>query len=102
MKRALDYKEYRNAKPFDAPEGIVTLDICPLSGQPATAACPNRRQDVFIAGTQPLDSCRLHGGGQPGVTHVTGWDAQPPQTTSVTPPTSLPPSAAPAGGRPRI
>ena len=34
MKRALDYKEYRSAKPFDAPEGIVALDIDPLSGQP--------------------------------------------------------------------
>jgi penicillin-binding protein 1B len=102
MKRALDYKEYRNAKPFEAPEGIVTVEIDPLSGQPATAACPTRRQDVFIAGTQPLDSCRLHGGGQPGVTHVTGWDTQPPQTTSVAPPTSLSPSPSLPGGRPRI
>jgi penicillin-binding protein 1B len=100
MKRALDYKEYRNAKPFDAPEGIVTLEIDPLSGQPATAACPTRRQEVFIAGTQPLDSCRLHSGGQPGVTHVTGWDTHPPQTTSVSPPASL--QQPPAGGQPRI
>ena len=59
MKRALDYKEYRNTKPFDAPDGIVTLEIDPLSGQPATANCPTRRQEVFIAGTQPLDSCHL-------------------------------------------
>ena len=50
MKRALEYKEYRNAKPFDPPEGIVTMEIDPLSGQPATAACPTRRQEVFIAG----------------------------------------------------
>src|SRR5260370_9713916 len=89
MKRALEYKEYRNAKPFDAPEGIVTLDIDPLSGQPATAACPTRRQEVFIAATQPLDSCRLHGSGQHGVTRVAGWDTHPPQATSVAPPASL-------------
>jgi penicillin-binding protein 1B len=89
MKRALDYKEYRSAKPFDAPDGIVTLEIDPLSGQPATAACPTRRQEVFIAGTQPLDSCRLHGNGQQGVTHVAGWDTHPPQTTAVAPPASL-------------
>jgi penicillin-binding protein 1B len=77
MKRALEYKEYKNTKPFDAPDGIVTLEIDPLSGQPATASCPTRRQEVFIAGTQPLDSCHLHGGSQPGVTHVAGWEAQP-------------------------
>jgi penicillin-binding protein 1B len=78
MKRAGEYKEYRNTKPFEAPEGIVTLEIDPLSGQPATPACPTRRQEVFIAGTQPLGSCHLHGGGQPGVSHVAGWETQPP------------------------
>ena len=102
MKRALEYKEYRNAKPFDPPEGIVTMEIDPLSGQPATAACPTRRQEVFIAGTQPLDSCRLHAGGQPGVTRVAGWETQPPQPTSVAPPSSLPPASAVAAIRPRI
>jgi penicillin-binding protein 1B len=102
MKRALEYKEYRNAKPFEAPDGIVTLDIDPLSGQPATAACPSRRQEVFIAGTQPLDSCRLHGGGQPGVTHVAGWDTQPPQPSSVATSTILTPPAAVASAHPRI
>src|SRR5262249_58086514 len=78
MKQALEHKEYRDAKPFDAPEGIVTMEIDPMSGQPATAACPTRRMEVFIAGTQPLGLCYLHGGGQPGATHVAGWDTQPP------------------------
>src|SRR5439155_6142288 len=100
MKRALEYKEYRNTKPFDAHEGIVTLDIDPLSGSPATAACPTRRQEVFIAGTQPLDSCRLHGGGQPGVTHVAGWDQPPPAPPAVVAPS--PSAPAPTGWRPRV
>ena len=101
MKRALEFKEYKNAKPFNAPEGIVTLDIDPLSGQPATAACPSRRQEVFIAGTQPLDSCRLHGGGQPGVTHVSGWETQPPtpQASPQTVTLNQPPQSA---DKPRI
>jgi penicillin-binding protein 1B len=90
MKRALDYKEYHDTKPFEAPDGIVTIDIDPLSGQPATAACPTSRPEVFIAGTQPLESCRLHGGGQPGVTHVTGWETQPPQPSAVPIPSQLP------------
>ena len=59
MKRALDYKEYRDTKPFEAPDGIVTIDIDPLSGQPATPPAPVSRPEVFIAGTQPLESCRL-------------------------------------------
>ena len=90
MKRALDYKEYHDTKPFEAPDGIVTIDVDPLSGQPATAACPSSRPEVFIAGTQPLESCRLHGGGQPGVTHVTGWETQPPQPSAVPNPSHLP------------
>jgi penicillin-binding protein 1B len=101
MKRALDYKEYRNTKPFEAPEGIVTMEIDPLSGQPATAACPTRRQEVFIAGTQPLGVCFLHGGGQPGVSHVAGWETQPPspQPSAVGGSLNQPPVVA---GRPRI
>jgi penicillin-binding protein 1B len=100
MKRALEYKEYKNAKPFEAPEGIVTMEIDPLSGQAATAACPTRQQEVFIAGTQPLEICRLHGGGQPGVTRVTGWETQPPQPSSAPNPSNL--SQPPVSMRPRI
>ena len=91
MKRALEYKEYRATKPFEAPDGIVTIDIDPLSGMAATPNCPNPRPEVFIAGTQPLESCRLHGGGQPGATHVTGWEVQPPQPNAVPNPSSLNP-----------
>ena len=100
MKRALEYKEYKNAKPFEAPEGIVAMEIDPLSGQAATAACPTHQQEVFIAGTQPLETCRLHGGGQPGVTRVTGWETQPPQPTSAPNPSNL--SQPPVSMRPRI
>jgi penicillin-binding protein 1B len=100
MKRALEYKEYKNAKPFDAPDGIVPVQIDPLSGQLATPACPGPRQEVFIAGTQPLETCRLHGGSGPSVTHVTGWETQPPQTTSVPTPSNL--SQPPISALPRV
>ena len=72
MKRAHSYREYRNVAQFQAPDGIVTVEIDPLSGQLATAACPQRRAEVFIAGTQPTDYCRLHGSG--GRTLIAGWD----------------------------
>jgi penicillin-binding protein 1B len=72
MKRAHTYREYRNVAEFQAPDGIVTAEIDPLSGQLATAACPQRRAEVFIAGTQPTDYCRLHGSG--GRTLIASWD----------------------------
>jgi hypothetical protein len=40
MKRALQYRAYRNAKRFEAPDGIVSVEIDPQSGMPATPFCP--------------------------------------------------------------
>ncbi len=54
MKRALDYREYRDAKPFQRPTGMVTIDIDPQSGMPATPACPK---------TQTGGLHRRHGAG---------------------------------------
>lgn len=42
-------------KPFLPPPGLVAVEICALSGLLATADCPYRRQEWFIAGTQPLE-----------------------------------------------
>jgi len=80
MKRALAYRSYRDAKPFPAPDGVVSVEIDPQSGMPATPFCPIRRTEVFIAGTQPVGTCPLHGGSNPGATHVAGWElpAAPP------------------------
>ncbi|MBI5085068.1 MAG: PBP1A family penicillin-binding protein [Acidobacteria bacterium] len=75
MKRAHRYREYRGVTGFDAPDGVATVDIDPLSGQLATSACPNARPEVFLAGTQPVDLCRLHGGGGSSRTQVAGWDS---------------------------
>jgi penicillin-binding protein 1B len=75
MKSALLYREYRDTKPFEAPDGIVSIDIDPESGMPATPACPTRQTEVYIAGTQPVGACPLHGGRM--ITTATGWDAAP-------------------------
>lgn len=75
MKRAHQHRAYRNVSPFEPPDGIVTADIDPTTGQLATPACPQHETEEFIAGTQPVDVCRLHGG---GATQIAGWDpAQP-------------------------
>jgi len=89
MKRALGYREYRDAKPFLAPTGIVSAEIDPVSGFAATPSCPTRRAEVFIAGTEPLTPCPLHSGGRPNVTNVTGWDTSPPPPPPARTPTAI-------------
>ncbi|PWU04874.1 MAG: penicillin-binding protein 1A [Terriglobia bacterium] len=78
MKRALQFREYRNAREFTAPDGIVSIEIDSQSGMPATPYCPRTRQEVYIAGTQPVGTCPLHGGGRQGITNVAGWETPSP------------------------
>ena len=75
MKRAHQHREYRNVSDFQPPAGVVSTQIDPQSGQIATAACPKVRTEYFIEGTQPVELCRLHGGGG---TQVAGWETQQP------------------------
>jgi penicillin-binding protein 1B len=81
MKHAVDYREYRDTKPFHAPAGIVSISIDPESGMPATPNCPKTRTEVYIAGTEPVGICPLHGG-RGGITNVAGWDTGPPPSAS--------------------
>jgi len=75
MKHAHQHREYRGVHEFEAPDGVVTADIDADTGQLATALCPNVRSEVFIAGTQPVEVCRLHGGGR---TQIAGWEPSAP------------------------
>jgi penicillin-binding protein 1B len=75
MKRAHEHREYRNVSEFEAPAGVVGVQIDPASGQLATAACPKVRTEYFIEGTQPVEQCQLHGGG--GM-RVAGWETGQP------------------------
>jgi penicillin-binding protein 1B len=77
MRRALSYREYRDAAEFQVPNGIVTQEIDPASGMPATPNCPKTQTEVYIAGTEPVGSCPLHGG-RGGATNVAGWDSETP------------------------
>jgi len=85
MKKALAFREYRNTRPFEAPDGIVSIDIDPQSGMPATPNCPTTRREVYIAGTQPVGACPLHGGGRNGVTNIAGWETPPAERPATTP-----------------
>jgi penicillin-binding protein 1B len=74
MKRAHQHREYRNARPFEPPEGIVMVEIDPLSGGLATSSCPKPQVQAFLAGAQPVETCRLHGGGVLTATQISGWE----------------------------
>ena len=91
MKRAHQYREYRNISTFQAPDGIVTVEIDPLSGQLATRACPQTQTEVFISGTQPVESCHLHG--RAGGARVAAWETAPApgggEVMGTAPPTSI-------------
>ena len=59
MKRAHEMREYRNPDPFEPVEGIVTVAVDPETQELATYSCADRRTEVFIAGSEPSQYCRL-------------------------------------------
>ncbi|MBI4351089.1 MAG: PBP1A family penicillin-binding protein [Elusimicrobia bacterium] len=64
MKAAL---EGRPAEKFAPPaEGLVSVKIDPVSGLLAVAGCPERRPELFLAGTEPAGKCPLHPRGLKG------------------------------------
>jgi penicillin-binding protein 1B len=75
MKRAHQHREYRAVHTFQPPDGIVTAEIDADTGQLASPGCAKVRSEVFIAGTQPVEVCRLHGGGG---TQIAGWEPSRP------------------------
>lgn len=75
MKRGHKLRPYRRASGFAAPDGIVQVEVDTASGK--LGACgPGSRAEVFLAGTQPLESCS--GGG----TQVASWDVDEPAPAS--------------------
>lgn len=82
MKRAHQHREYRGVRGFAAPDGVISVEVDPATGQLASPSCPGVRTEVFIAGTQPVEVCRLHGTGRGASTLVAGWDAGPPAASS--------------------
>jgi penicillin-binding protein 1B len=60
MKRAAQYRPYKDARPFPQPSGVVSAEICTDSGQLAGPFCPRLRTEMFIEGTQPAVQCELH------------------------------------------
>ena len=51
----------RGNVPFDAPDGVTLAEIDRDTGRLATPYCPRVMAEVFLAGTEPVEACALHG-----------------------------------------
>jgi penicillin-binding protein 1B len=60
MKKAAKFGPYRNAVEFQKPNGVTSARICDDSGQLAGDFCADTRNEVFLAGTEPKETCELH------------------------------------------
>jgi 1A family penicillin-binding protein len=45
---------------FERPEGLVEVEVCALSGLLPEPDCPHRVTDLFVEGTEPVETCTLH------------------------------------------
>ncbi|HBT83763.1 MAG TPA: penicillin-binding protein, partial [Desulfuromonas sp.] len=57
MRVALAGVEVRD---FAQPEGVISVDIDPISGGLATPACPHPRREYYRAWSEPTQPCPLH------------------------------------------
>jgi penicillin-binding protein 1B len=102
MKRAHRHRQYRNVAEFEPPDGVVLVRVDPATGALATSGCPGALVEAFLAGTQPVEVCRVHGGTLASATQVSGWETDgeaPSEARSATAGTEARPAAAPPGRR---
>jgi 1A family penicillin-binding protein len=52
----------RPAEDFPKPETVVSIIIDPATGFPAREECPQKQNEFYISGTEPMEFCPKHGG----------------------------------------
>ena len=77
MKSAAALRHYRDARVFQPPAGVTSVDVCSDSGELASPYCPRTHFEVFIKGTEPVTECPLHA---PYVAGQSGGTTQTPIT----------------------
>ena len=65
MLRATAMPTYKDVKDLDKPEGVDSIMIDTETLQVATPSCPETREEVYVAGSEPTQMCELHGGHGP-------------------------------------
>ncbi len=74
MKRAIQFPGYRDTAEFTPPEGISVVSLDPDTLEVATTQCPTTVQEVFLSGSEPMQTCSKHGGGmRTAVAAPVGW-----------------------------
>jgi len=48
------------ARQFPRPDGLVEVEVCALSGLLPGPGCPHRVTELFLAGSEPTETCHLH------------------------------------------
>lgn len=101
MKLASQHRDYRDAAAFDVPDGVVSVQIDPDTGELATSACPRIVTEYYLPGTQPTQFCHLHSSGG---TQFANWQNTPAvdgtNGASVPPYNPQNPQATPNGAAP--
>jgi 1A family penicillin-binding protein len=52
----------RPAEDFVQPDTVVGITIDPITGLPAREECPQKQDEFYIAGSEPMEFCPNHGG----------------------------------------
>ena len=68
------------AADFPQPDSVISVQIDPTTGDLAAPGCPQRREEFFVMGTQPIQYCPNHGPAPDlaPVPTATATDAPPP------------------------
>jgi penicillin-binding protein 1C len=45
---------------FPRPPGLTRVEVCTISGLLPTEHCPNRKNELFVEGTEPTEYCDVH------------------------------------------
>ncbi|MFP5262289.1 MAG: PBP1A family penicillin-binding protein [Blastocatellia bacterium] len=83
MKQALALRPELGGDSFPKPENITSAEIDPTTGLLATDACPARRTEYFIEGTEPKETCEDHLGSHPDVPALPGFEWPEDKTTDL-------------------
>ena len=91
MKRAVKLPQYKDAREFSQPDGVVDVRIDKVTNRLSTPACPDAYAVAFIAGTEPRETCEQAPGDHKGLLS---------KILGLVTPNPSPPSATAVGGRP--
>jgi penicillin-binding protein 1B len=60
LRQAIDMRPALGGNSFARPGGIASVEIDPTTGLVAGDECAERREEIFISGTEPLAACSHH------------------------------------------